>query len=155
MLDRWAEVSDLHTFVLSFFEWLEENGIRYEFDYNDACPPDLPSYDMKPSTLLDAFLEIDRVQLDDERRELLEQQRQSNEAVAARQAVVQNVETAQPDTDLRGEAVEVATQVIKTTAGQEWLRQQLAAQSVARVMEWPEDRLTVLVDRMRHYLATQ
>ncbi len=66
MLDLWRGVQTKHTDIMAFFEWLYAQGYEVEFT-KDRDPRPVG----RPSDLIDRYLGIDRVQLDNERRELL------------------------------------------------------------------------------------
>lgn len=68
MLKYWAAMRPKHTTLMAFFEWLEEEGIKVEFTRRECGSP---VYD-RASDLADCHLEIDRQELDRERRALLE-----------------------------------------------------------------------------------
>lgn len=70
-LDRWEEIGATHADLMEFVDWLERQGIYLDCEKSAFETID----DNKPSNLIDRYLGVDRVALESERRELLEQQR--------------------------------------------------------------------------------
>ena len=71
-LDHWDNVSDQYSAIENFMEFLISKGINLDFEYADIGTP------MEFRLLLDEFLKIDRKQLENERRTVLESLRNSN-----------------------------------------------------------------------------
>jgi hypothetical protein len=72
MLDHWESVSDTYSKLMEFLEWLESKDIHLDTDLVDQ--DEFPRLDdLKHSALIDRYLQVDRRQLDNERRELLAQ----------------------------------------------------------------------------------
>lgn len=68
-LDHYANVKDSEATLIEFLEWLETHDVELDFD----CSESFPVLDSrKPDRLIDSFLNIDRKQLDVERREMLD-----------------------------------------------------------------------------------
>ena len=66
MLTKWSEVASEHAAVQAFLEWaFNEHGLDFDFERAKAGTP------LDIRRLIDQFFEIDRTQLDRERRELL------------------------------------------------------------------------------------
>lgn len=72
-IQHWSRISGHHADVLGFIEYLERFGIKLDFDYaKKGTPIDL-------TKLVDMYFEVDRAQLEKERRELLEKQKDALE----------------------------------------------------------------------------
>lgn len=70
-LNHWAEIHKDHSVVMEFLQWMESLGILLDFEYADTSEfPTLDSH--KFESLADKFFEVDRRELDKERRELLD-----------------------------------------------------------------------------------
>ena len=69
----WSRIHEHHASVLGFIEYLEQFGIGLDFEYAKEGTP------LGLTKLVDMYFEVDRAQLEKERRELLEKQKDALE----------------------------------------------------------------------------
>lgn len=69
-LTHWGRIRHQHALLVEFLEWLEQHNAVQLGPQTADCPFTLAE-DFKPSNLADRYFQVDRRQLDNERRAVL------------------------------------------------------------------------------------